>query len=626
VDDNTTEPGTNQERAADGIRILGAERVGGPTPRDTSGVRRDLTWAEGADEAPAAPQGVSTGSSGPDDTGGWMTASDSTLSGLLASESPAGRSGRTSSTPTGGSTTNGEASDGASPWAPSKKAERRGEDRSTAAAAGRTDPIAIDSFAEPDQAWTTFTPAGPRWRDEARDWAEVDAEDHSLLGDDQTRVGTLDPDRVDPSTAYSFDELEDVSAANRTSADAAGSYRARAGGAGRQSVDGKVVDGKVAGKADRKASEPMTSANDDMAAFEDELDAAVDDDSDAAISTSPAALAATSGSTGSGSTASAGGEKRRGRTGGSKAGPASGTAEDTPRRRTSADSVERPRQRPAASTAATARPASVGTRVVTGVALAAAAGLIVFLGREAGAAILAIAVVTVAALEFLTALRQRGFRPAILLALPAVAALVATGYRTTAAREIPALLVLITLATCLWYVFGVERDRPVVNMGVTVLVIVYLGVLGMSATSMLRAPEGLSIFVMVLIGVVAHDVFAYFVGRQFGRMPLAPEISPNKSVEGLVAGVIGAIIVTMVGGTVFDVQPFDGLLELGLLGLVVGLIAPVGDLFESLLKRDLGIKDMGTTLPGHGGVLDRIDAMLLALPAAFLLGRILGWL
>jgi phosphatidate cytidylyltransferase len=275
--------------------------------------------------------------------------------------------------------------------------------------------------------------------------------------------------------------------------------------------------------------------------------------------------------------------------------------------------------------AAPGRPVPLTTRIGTGVVVAAVAALLLFVLDEAGGAILAVVAVSAAALELLTALRQRGFRPAILLALPAVAALTATGYRLTASTEIVPLVALSVIAVCLWYVFGVERDRPVVNMGVTVFVVAYLGILGSTATSLLRVPDGLAIFAAAIAAVVAHDVVAFFVGRSFGSMPLAADISPNKTVEGLVAGVVGSVLAVLIGLYVIDKGPFDSWGDPLLIGLVVGFMAPAGDLFESLIKRDLGIKDMGQTLPGHGGVLDRIDAMLLAIPAVYVLGRIRGW-
>ena len=115
--------------------------------------------------------------------------------------------------------------------------------------------------------------------------------------------------------------------------------------------------------------------------------------------------------------------------------------------------------------------------------------------------------------------------------------------------------------------------------------------------------------------VVAADIGAYFAGRQFGRNKLAPRVSPGKTWEGVLGGVAGAAIVAAVGVTLFEVPigPFIGL------SLVTVLASVVGDLTESLFKRHAGVKDSGSLLPGHGGVLDRVDSVTAAAPI-FLVG------
>lgn len=125
---------------------------------------------------------------------------------------------------------------------------------------------------------------------------------------------------------------------------------------------------------------------------------------------------------------------------------------------------------------------------------------------------------------------------------------------------------------------------------------------------------------MVLAAIlvtVAYDVAAFFVGRGWGTRPISPT-SPNKTVGGLIGGAGGAIVMGL----------FVSMLKLGafhelqyglLLGVVVAVAAPLGDLCESLVKRDLGLKDMGSVIPGHGGLLDRFDSMLFVLPATYYL-------
>ncbi len=127
---------------------------------------------------------------------------------------------------------------------------------------------------------------------------------------------------------------------------------------------------------------------------------------------------------------------------------------------------------------------------------------------------------------------------------------------------------------------------------------------------------------LALAVVWATDTGAYFAGRRFGKHKLAPRISPNKTVEGLVGGVIAGVAVAVAAAPLAGATTAQ-LPLVALVALLTVLASVVGDLFESLLKRHVGAKDSGTLIPGHGGVLDRIDSVLAALPV-FALGKI--WL
>ncbi len=132
-----------------------------------------------------------------------------------------------------------------------------------------------------------------------------------------------------------------------------------------------------------------------------------------------------------------------------------------------------------------------------------------------------------------------------------------------------------------------------------------------------RLSNTLFFFYPIVITWIA-DTAAYFGGRTFGKRKLAPKISPNKTIEGAISALVTATIVAPIysrwvlpGGWEFDLVPSIGF------GLVVGAFAIVGDLVESALKRECGVKDSGTILPGHGGVLDRLDSLVWAIPTAF---------
>jgi phosphatidate cytidylyltransferase len=163
------------------------------------------------------------------------------------------------------------------------------------------------------------------------------------------------------------------------------------------------------------------------------------------------------------------------------------------------------------------------------------------------------------------------------------------------------------------------RQSATVAVGGTVLGVTWIG-LGLVALLALRAlPEhGRLAAFTVLIAVWAGDTFAYLVGHVVGRHKLAPTISPGKTWEGFVGGTAATVFVTFVA-LYKDRDEFLSIGQILLLGAALAVAAPVGDLFESLLKRDMGVKDSGRLLAGHGGVLDRIDAQLFASVAALYL-------
>jgi phosphatidate cytidylyltransferase len=129
--------------------------------------------------------------------------------------------------------------------------------------------------------------------------------------------------------------------------------------------------------------------------------------------------------------------------------------------------------------------------------------------------------------------------------------------------------------------------------------------------------------ILVAIGVVANDVGAYFVGSAFGRTPLREWISPNKSIEGFLGGTICTLVVMLIIGMQDLSDTWSSTTHLLLLAIVISIMAPLGDLTESMFKRNLDIKDFGTVVRGHGGVLDRFDGFLFTLPAVYYLLQVL---
>jgi len=143
----------------------------------------------------------------------------------------------------------------------------------------------------------------------------------------------------------------------------------------------------------------------------------------------------------------------------------------------------------------------------------------------------------------------------------------------------------------------------------------YIG-LPIAALVGIRALGGPSVLFLLMLTVIVSDTSQYYTGRLFGRRPLAPAVSPKKTVEGAVGGlVVGTAVFTVVGIWWLPAMPLAFRILLGLTLVALGI---TGDLFESMLKRSAGVKDSSTLIPGHGGILDRIDALLFAAPVYYI--------
>ncbi|MDQ3680687.1 MAG: phosphatidate cytidylyltransferase [Actinomycetota bacterium] len=261
---------------------------------------------------------------------------------------------------------------------------------------------------------------------------------------------------------------------------------------------------------------------------------------------------------------------------------------------------------------------------LVGLALLAGA-LALFKAGPAFALGLATLVVTLAAVEVYDVLRRAGYRPATLLGLVATASVMLATYARGEAA-LPIVLGIFVVSAFCWYLFGVVQARATVNIAVTLFGFFWVGLLGSFAALLLRFPnrEGIAFLLGAVIATVANDLGAWFFGSQFGSRPLMPDISPNKTVEGVAGGVLSSVLLTaFVLGVLPGVHPWTAGKAV-ILALVVAVVGTLGDLCESMVKRDLGIKDMGSLLPGHGGVMDRFDAMLFALPATYFLVKLLN--
>jgi phosphatidate cytidylyltransferase len=293
------------------------------------------------------------------------------------------------------------------------------------------------------------------------------------------------------------------------------------------------------------------------------------------------------------------------------------------------------------SRATTTPPATrdMPTAVAVGLIIAAAfIGALLF--RPWAVLIIIVAVVGLAAVEFFDKVGEKGYRPATVAGVVACTALPLATY-WAGETALPLVMVLAFVAGCLSFISssGLESS-PMPNMAITTLGVMWIGVLGSFAALILSASNvtlidavgtttsvGTDTLFLLALAVVANDVGALFIGSTAGRTPLRPWISPTKTVEGFIGGAVMTIVAMVIVGVADKSDTWNSMGDLIILGIVVSLTAPLGDLTESMFKRNLDIKDFGSIVKGHGGVLDRFDGFLFTLPAVYYLMLILQpWL
>ncbi|MFO8076115.1 MAG: phosphatidate cytidylyltransferase [Egibacteraceae bacterium] len=230
------------------------------------------------------------------------------------------------------------------------------------------------------------------------------------------------------------------------------------------------------------------------------------------------------------------------------------------------------------------------------------------------------ALIVIALLELDVAFRQQGVRPATPVAGGAGLVMLFGAYWVGPSAQALGVLLLL-FGAVLWVFLGTDRRRVVPTVSATLLAGLWVPFLASHLALLLARQDGEWAVLAVIALAVSSDIGAYGVGSAFGRHKLAPRVSPAKSWEGLAGGL--ATVLVLAALVTARLPGFDLPTAL-LLGVVVVPAATLGDLTESLVKRDLGVKDLGSVVPGHGGIMDRVDSILLALPAAHLLLLALG--
>jgi phosphatidate cytidylyltransferase len=254
--------------------------------------------------------------------------------------------------------------------------------------------------------------------------------------------------------------------------------------------------------------------------------------------------------------------------------------------------------------------------------VAIAVGLVlagVFLGslfwHPAAFTVVVAALTVVAYIESDRVLREVDVRLEVPVLVVATMVMLFGAYQARHAGQAVGVIVLL-FGGIAWLLTDAARRTVVRTLGTTLLFGLWVGFLASYAVLLVNRPAGGPIAVLAVVGAaVFTDIGGYAFGVALGRHKVAPSISPNKTWEGLIGGlltatVVAAIVLPLIGDTFTPVTA-------AVVALCCGIASFIGDLTESMLKRDLGVKDLGAVLPGHGGVLDRVDGILLALPVGF---------
>lgn len=273
-------------------------------------------------------------------------------------------------------------------------------------------------------------------------------------------------------------------------------------------------------------------------------------------------------------------------------------------------------------------------RILSGIVGALTYSFLVFSWNGVAFAVGVAVFAMLAASEFYRAVRRQGGEPTDFLGYVACVVFQFAAYPLHGAKFatfLPASLMLLVIATLLVELVK-RRTKPIINIGATLLGAIYVGwmfsyltLLRETNWPMIHAPlprttSGEWLLIFVTATTWLSDAGALFAGRAFGRHKMAPLISPAKTWEGS----IGGLLLSMLGGFGLTLW-FHMPVPFGIgLGLLCGLAGQTGDLCESALKRDLGVKDFGDVIPGHGGILDRIDSLLFSAPLAYYYILILG--
>ncbi len=260
------------------------------------------------------------------------------------------------------------------------------------------------------------------------------------------------------------------------------------------------------------------------------------------------------------------------------------------------------------------------TRMLTGFIMGTIAMGCIILGGVA-LFLLLVLVIYFASKEYVKILEHKGFYPSLKIILASEALLAIITYFDRV-EYVALALIICTFASFMWVLFK-GRQPYIANVATTILGFVYCGYFPLHLQLLrdlnsAQYNDGLGFVVMMFTAILLTDVGCYYAGTRLGKHKLAPVVSPNKTMEGSIGGAISAVIGALIVGTFINVCFVEIPWYISFfVALICTVFAQIGDLCESLLKRDAGVKDSGNSLPGHGGFLDRCDSFIFTIPVMY---------
>ena len=254
-------------------------------------------------------------------------------------------------------------------------------------------------------------------------------------------------------------------------------------------------------------------------------------------------------------------------------------------------------------------------RMLTGFIMGTIAMLCIIYGKLA-LLFLLLFIIVVASKEYVKILEHKGFYPSLKVMIAAEVLIAGISY----IQRVDLIAFAVTLSVIgafMWVLFR-GRQPYIANAATTVLGLIYCGwfplhLIFLRHLSSARFHDGLGFVVLMFTAILLTDIGCYYAGRHLGKHKLAPVVSPNKTIEGSIGGSICAIIGAMIVGWSFGLEWYYSMSA----GILCTAFAQIGDLCESLIKRDAGVKDSGDSLPGHGGFLDRTDSFIFTIPVMY---------